>query len=90
MINKCDYSLKGPRHMRLLLFLAPLVLLLNLLQLCGGPVVVDVEFVADLFRALAFDHVGDFACCEPEKAGDVQVVGGCDLKFEFHHRKLAE
>lgn len=74
-----------------LLLLAPLIFLLHLLQLHLGPVVLDVEHLADLVGRLAFDHVGDLACCEPQQSRDVQVVGGGDLirisKLEKIERK---
>ena len=61
-----------------LLFLAPLVLLPDLLLLGGREVVLDVERLADLLGGLALDHVGHGLASDVEEALDVQVVGGQD------------
>lgn len=73
-----------------LLLLAPLIFLLNLLQLRWCPIVFDVEVLTNLFWALSFDHVCDLTCCQPEQARNVQVVGSGDLKRESLHNALVK
>ena len=60
------------------LLLSPLVLAADLILLLRSEIILDVESLADLLWALAFDHVGDSLATDIEKSLDVKVVGGLE------------
>ena len=55
--------------------LSPLVLTTNLVLLLGREVVLNVERLTDLLRALALDHVRDGLTADVKEGLDVHVVG---------------
>lgn len=63
-----------------LLLLAPLVLLLHLLELSDSPIIFNIKQSANFFRALSLDHVSYLASCQPKESRNIQVVRSCNLK----------
>lgn len=57
------------------LLLSPLILATNLILLLRREVVLDIEGLADFFRGLALDHVGDGFAADVKESFDVKVVG---------------
>ena len=55
--------------------LGPLILATDLLFLLGGEVIDDIEGLADLFRRLALDHIGDGLAADIEERLDIKIVG---------------
>ena len=60
------------------LLLSPLVLATDLIFLLRSEIVLNVECLADLLWALAFDHVRDCLATDVEKSLDVKVVGSLE------------
>lgn len=58
--------------------LTPLIFLPNLLLLCRGEIIFDVEQLANLFRSLSFDHVRHSLASNVQESFDVKVVGSQD------------
>lgn len=71
--------MRGDRFIDLLF--GPLVLATNLILLFGREVVLDIEGLADFFRRLALDHVGDSLAADVEQSLDVEVVGSLCSKM---------
>jgi hypothetical protein len=60
------------------LLLGPLVLAADLIFLLRSEVILDVESLADLLGALAFNHIGNCLATNVEKGLDVKVVGSLE------------
>ena len=72
------HSSNSVTEYRDLLFLAPLILLPDLLLLVRSEVVLNVERLPDLLWGLALDHLCHGLAGDVEETLDVQVVGGKD------------
>jgi hypothetical protein len=60
------------------LLLSPLVLATDLILLLRSEIILNVECLANLLGALAFDHVGNCLATNVEKGLDVKVVGSLE------------
>lgn len=73
---KKDGMLTGRVGVQKHLLLSPLVLTADLILFLRGEVVLDVEGLANLFRRLALDHVGNGFATDIQKTLDIKIVGG--------------
>lgn len=73
---KKDGMLTGRVGVQKHLLLSPLVLTADLILFLRGEVVLDVESLANLFRRLALDHVGNGFATDIQKTLDIKIVGG--------------
>jgi hypothetical protein len=62
---------------------SPLILATNLVLLLRCKIIGDVEGLADLFRRLALDHVGNGLATNVKQSLDIEIVGGKD-DFKKH------
>ena len=62
---------------------SPLILATNLVLLLRCKIIGDVEGLADLFRRLALDHVGNGLATNVKQSLDIEIVGSKD-DFKKH------
>lgn len=65
--------------------LSPFILATNLVFLLWSEVVLDVERLADLFRGLSLDHVGNGLATHIEQRLNIKVVGGLQFLYVSLH-----